>query len=328
VHKAALYWLLGCCCLLGCAMTGTTFADMHAPDWAFFFPDRNPPREAPRDAKYALPGSSKTYTQAQIDDHKNIPDWFPESHPPAPRAVISGGQSPMAWACGECHLISGMGHPEASSLAGLPLPYLERQFAEFLSGARANRIMVAGKPQFNPVQGMILIANSWPQADAEAAMQYFASLKPQAWVTVVETRRVPRSYINAGYMRVQTPDGGTEPLGQRIVELPKDRERALLRDPNSGTIAYVPIGAIARGEGLVQRGATACTTCHGKNLTGLEATPSIAGRSPLYIVRQLFFFKEGSRNGSMSSTMKAQVETLSNEDFIDIGAYLASLPPS
>ena len=32
----------------------------------------------------SLPGSSKQYTQAQIDDVFNPPDWFPNEHPPLP----------------------------------------------------------------------------------------------------------------------------------------------------------------------------------------------------------------------------------------------------
>ena len=49
------------------------------------------------------------------------------------------------------------------------------------------------------------------------------------------------------------PDGGTEPLGSRIVETPEDGERFELRDPHSGFVAYVPPGSMherrrARGE--------------------------------------------------------------------------------
>jgi cytochrome c553 len=299
-----------------------------APSWAFFSPDAKQPAVAPRLGVYTLPGSLKSYTQAQIDDRTNPPDWFPQSHPPLPTAVIKGGKGRTV-ACGECHLISGMGHPESSSMAGLPQAYLNRQMAEFRSGARGNHVLLNGKPQTtDTVQSMVAIAKAWPDSDTRAAIEYFSMLKPMAWVKVVETDTVPKSYVDRGHMRVQAPGNETEPLGQRIVELPQDLERALLRDPASGTIAYVPAGAIARGKALATRGpAPPCASCHGPELKGMGDIPEIAGRSPIYIFRQLYFFKEGSRSGAMAELMRPEVSSLTQADMIDLAAYFASLPP-
>jgi len=74
------------------------------------------------------PGSARKYTQAQIDDPFNPPDWYPDQHAPAPSAVIKG-TPPAGNACAQCHLMSGNGHPESSDLAGLPAPYVVRQMA-------------------------------------------------------------------------------------------------------------------------------------------------------------------------------------------------------
>src|SRR2546425_7431600 len=79
-------------------------------DWAYPVPDKNPPKSAD-DGKTPkkLAGSTRSYTQAQIDDQFNPPDWFPEEHGPLPKVVQTGIQ---AQACGSCHLMSGHGHPE------------------------------------------------------------------------------------------------------------------------------------------------------------------------------------------------------------------------
>ena len=82
---------------------------------------------------------------------------------------------------------------------------------------------------------------------------------------------MPKSRI-AGSMHVPTNDG-TEPLGQRIIEMPEDLARTELRDAASGFVAYVPPGSIKRGESLVKTGGggktVACGTCHGPDLKGL-----------------------------------------------------------
>ncbi len=53
----------------------------------------------------------------------------------------------------------------------------------------------------------------------------------------------------------------------------------------------------------------------------------IAGHSPLYIFRQLYYFKDGSRAGTMSALMKGVVAKLSQDDMLAIAAYVGSLPP-
>src|SRR5213592_605847 len=86
------------------------------PDWAY----PATPKPAPLDSvlQKQVPGSAKKYTQAQIDDGFNPPDWFPDEHPPMPE-IVATGRKP-ARACALCHLPTGDGHPECSSLAGSP----------------------------------------------------------------------------------------------------------------------------------------------------------------------------------------------------------------
>jgi cytochrome c553 len=294
------------------------------PTWAFFVPDANHVQMKEPAGPRTVPGSIKHYTQAQINDLKNPPDWFPASHAPMPAVVAGGGQG---FACASCHLVSGMGHPHNASLAGLSAPYLERQIAEFKSGARNNPIKVSGKPQVNSLQYMVEIAASLSPKDAKAAAAYFAGLKPLPWVKVVETQTVPKTYVSADFMRVPAPGHAREPLGMRIVELPQDLEREVMRDPRTGTVAYVPPGSVRRGKALVAAAAAPCATCHGADLKGVGDIPSIRGRSPIYVFRQLYLFQSGSRNGAIAPLMKQTVASLSRPDMIDLAAYLGSLAP-
>jgi hypothetical protein len=63
---------------------------------------------------------------------------------------------------------------------------------------------------------------------------------------VVETETVPKTYFS-GTRRMPLHEGGTEPIGMRVIEVPEDAERVELRDPKSGFIAYAPPGSLAKG---------------------------------------------------------------------------------
>lgn len=53
--------------------------------------------------------------------------------------------------------------------------------------------------------------------------------------------------------------------------------------------------------------------------------PPIAGRSPSYIVRQMWNMQQGTRNGAEAQLMKLVVANLTQYDLVDI-AYVASRP--
>jgi cytochrome c553 len=167
--------------------------------------------------------------------------------------------------------------------------------------------------------------------DARQASEWFAALKPKVWQSVVETDRVPKTFINIHLMRMPLPGSVDEPIGNRIIELPQDIARAESRDPHSGFVAYVPKGSLAKGKELVTTGANGktiqCAICHGPSLNGLAEVPAIAGHSPLYLFRQLYYFKDGSRHGSMGALMKGVVAQMSQGDMLEVAAYVGSLEP-
>jgi cytochrome c553 len=163
----------------------------------------------------------------------------------------------------------------------------------------------------------------------KAAADYFAGLEPKPWIRVVEAKTVPITHV-AGYMLVPDSGGGTEPIGQRIVETPENVEQTELRDSGSGFVAYVPAGSIARGGTLVKTGGgktTPCATCHGADLEGLGPVPRLAGRSPSYLVRQLYDFQHGARAGLWSPLMQGIVRDLTPGNIVDIAAYVSSQKP-
>jgi cytochrome c553 len=289
------------------------------PDWAY--PVAPPPQPPDNVIMRMLPGSSKQYTQAQIDDPFNPPDWYPDQHPPMPEVVAHGGPRPAARACAQCHLTSGNGHPESSDLAGLPANYIIRQMTAFKNGERK------GVRATN----MIAMAKVLSDEQVKAAAEYFAALKlTPGYNKVVETDMVPQSYVGAGGMRFVTPNGGNEPIGSRIIVLPQDESRAHARDPSSGFIDYVPKGSLAKGAALMAGGdgkTINCTICHGPALKGLGEVPSIAGRPAQYIFRQLNDMKTGNRTGPWVELMKQVVAKLSDDDMIALSGYLESLDP-
>lgn len=291
------------------------------PAWAY---PVNPPGFKPAaddgTARH-VPGSTASYTLSQVRDRFVAPDWHPADHPTMPE-VVARGRKPGVFACGYCHRASGPGGPENSSVAGLPEAYILRQMADFKSGARRSAV-----PQRAPVQLKASMAKEVSDAELAEAARYFASLRPRANIRVVETDVVPRTTV-AGWVHVDLRSGETEPLAGRVVEVPEDAEHFESRDARARFIAYVPVGSPKRGEALAAGGRTpACATCHGPGLRGLGDVPSIAGRSPSYVMRQLVDMKLGTRAGTGVAPMKPVADALSIEEMTALAAYLATLAP-
>jgi cytochrome c553 len=297
------------------------------PYWAFALnpttETSNASTKTPDTAPRHVPESDAAFTLAQITDFFNPPDWHPTEHPAMPD-IVSRGRAPAVYACGYCHLPNGQGRPENASLAGLPAAYIVQQLADFKSGLRKS-----SEPKHAPTSAMIANETEANEKEVQAAAEYFSALEPKPWIRVVEADTVPRTHV-AGWMLVLSDGGETEPIGQRIIETPENLERTELRDDRSGFIAYVPVGSIKRGEALASGASSktlGCATCHGRDLQGKGKVPSLAGRSPSYVVRQLYDIQHGARTGAANHPMKPVVANLAIEDMIAIAAYTASLRP-
>ncbi|RFF32817.1 c-type cytochrome [Wenzhouxiangella sediminis] len=95
--------------------------------------------------------------------------------------------------------------------------------------------------------------------------------------------------------------------------------------------ATISHGALAQNqnEGDAERGrviAYTCFGCHGipeqKNVYPTYPVPKIGGQTESYIVSALKAYRAGNRQ---HPTMRAQANTLSDQDINDIAAYFVSL---
>ena len=163
------------------------------------------------------------------------------------------------------------GPPENAPVAGQPYAYIVQQLHDFKNGLRASadprkpntaQMIEAAKDMTDDGDqgggGVLLVDDSGRRGSA--------SSRP---ATVPKTRLT-------GNVFFPIPDGGTEPIGKRIIEAPEDAERFELRDPRSGFVAYVPPGSLKKGAALVASGGgktTPCGVCHGPDLKGLGPVP-------------------------------------------------------
>jgi cytochrome c553 len=272
-----------------------------------------------------------------VRDGANVIDWFPGDHPmPMPDIIKHGpaGMGDLKRGCGSCHLPNGQGRPENAPTAGLPVAYFMRQIQDFRSGLR--RSADPRKPNTNT---MIDLARGMTDEEVKQAANYFAAIEYVPWTRVVETDMVPKTRI-VGNLFLPISEERTEPIAGRIIEVPEDEEQTEThRNPRVGFVAYVPPNSIEKGRDLVTTGGmrvvgntivqgktTPCVTCHGLDLMGVADVPPIAGRSPSYIVRQMWDIQQGTRNGAAVQLMKMAVASLTPEDLLSVAAYVSSRP--
>lgn len=309
---------------------GTMFA-ADPPPWAYGFP--GPPQAGatpvpggPANTDQTLrsiSGATVQYSRAQIANRFGPADWFPGEHPPMPE-VVAHGRQPNVWACGLCHYPNGKGRAENAGVNGLPVEYFIHTMNDFKDGNRKS-----ADPRKGNTNLMTQFAKNMSADEIKAAAEYFGSMKWTPWIKVVEAKTAPRTKPANGLFVIEGTE--MEPLGNRIVETPVNGEATeVLRDPHSGFTAFVPVGAVKKGEVLVTRGGgktIACGACHGADLKGLGPVPGLAGRSPSYLMRQMFDMQQGFRKGTWTDLMKPVVANLTTDDMMNIVAYTASRTP-
>ncbi|MGI4878395.1 MAG: c-type cytochrome [Janthinobacterium lividum] len=280
--------------------------------WAYIVARTPPPpggwnATAPR----TLPGSTATFTDAQLHDLSRAVDWFPKRHAQLPPAVAGKGDIP---ACGSCHLPGGEGRVENASLAGLPTAYIREQVAAFAAGTRTSAV-----PGYVPTAFMATVAHQVAPAEIAAAARYFTRQRYTTHIRVVEAATVPAMTAH-DFILSRAPGGGSEAIAGRIVETPDDIDAFEKHDPRGTFTAYVPPGSLVAGAAVAER--VGCVTCHG---AGMKLWG--AGRSPTYIFRQLLAFKTGARHDAEAAPMTAVAEQLSPADMVAVAAYWGSLKP-
>lgn len=326
----------------GTAKPEAAIADVKIPYPEWLFPIDSEALEAAKKAKaepskpppklddtelLSVPGSSQKYSLARINDPYNPPDWHPEAHGPLPD-IVAKGRKPKIMACGFCHTPTGQGRPENSALAALPEAYIKEQLRDFRSGARKN----IGPDDYLPARQMQAIAAAMTDEEIDASAKFFSQQKLGRRVWVVEGINIPRAEPSDW---VYKEVGGSEDLGDRLLEVAPDITHHQRRDDRMQYTAYAPPGSLAHGKRLATTGKDAdkkdktqiCAVCHLANLKGTDKVPPIAGRSPSYLLRQMLAFKNGARTGEAAKQMDPVVEKLELEDMMALAAYVGSLYP-
>jgi cytochrome c553 len=311
------------CVLAAGVIVGSATKAAETPSWAYL---DNPPGVTPAPdtgAPLRVPDSDGAFTLTQIRNLFFSPDWHPADHSAMP-SIVSEGRKPNVRACGSCHRSDGSGGPENAKVAGLPADYIAQQMRDFRSGVRKSSVMGRIPPDV-----MVASAKDITDEEIAAAAAYFSAQKPRQAIKVVEADTIPKTMVTGWHFAV-SPDGGTQPIGQRVVEVPENLAYFSARDGRAQFVAYVPPGSVKKGEELALTGGSktvSCRICHGQDLKGLGDIPGIAGRSPSYVVRQLHDFQSGARAGTNSALMKGVVENLSVDDMVALAAYTATLSP-
>jgi cytochrome c553 len=330
--------LLGLVCAIAIGIVNAA-SDPPAP-WAYGFAAPPPPPGTPPAApaagrggapppppdttQHTVPGSDVKMTRQQVGNRFNVGDWFPNDHPKMPY-VAQYGKAPDVWACGLCHLINGKGRPENASVSGLPVAYFIQQLEDF-----RNDLRKSADPRKGNTNVMTTIAKGMSEDEMKAAAEYFAQIPWNTpWIKVVESSTVPKTRV-AGGMWMSLENNETEPIGNRIMEMPANNELVELRDYHAegSFVAYVPPGSVKKGETLANSGAkvTRCSVCHGSDLQGMGPVPGIAGRSPSYIARQLHDMQSGTRKGPWVILMQPVLDKMTGDDILNVTAYVSSLP--
>lgn len=276
-------------------------------------------QQAPDTTMLHLDGSTGEFTRTQVNDGYGPADWFPNEHPQMPE-IVAKGRRPDIRACALCHYPSGQGRAENASVDALPVEYFLQQLKDFADGNRKS-----ADTRKQNTGAMASIAKNMTEDERKAAAEYYAQIPFKPWIKVQESTTAPKTRTNVGLF-LALEGNETEPLGDRIIEVPISAEMTeTYRNPHSGFIAYVPVGSVKKGEALAKAGQ--CTLCHGPDLRGIGPVPPIAGRSPSYMMRQMYDMQQGTRNGLWTGLMKPVVAPLSEDDLMDIVAYVASLKP-
>ena len=213
-----------------------------------------------------------SFTLDQIRNRQGPADWFPGDHPAMPPIVAFGRAAAGVMACSLCHYPNGKGRPENAGVAGLQTGYFIQQLQDFKNGLR-----LSAEPRKPNTPMMAAFAHAMTDEEMMQAAEYFGAMQWSPWIDVVETDTAPKTRVAGGmYLKLDGAEAGTEPLGRRIVEMPKNAEYTeKLRNSHSGFWAYVPKGSVAKGKTLASTGAgktTQCTVCHGAD-AGVSSRP-------------------------------------------------------
>lgn len=126
-------------------------------------------------------------------------------------------------------------------------------------------------------------------------------------------------------------------VGRRLARPDEPAKRAETKSQPSGAAAgssaapapaQPAVGAtisLPPGATYAQRFAALCAACHGANgRMETPLTPVLAGQPSLYVITQLYLFREGRRS---NEAMTAVARTLTDDDLRGFSEFIGTLPP-
>ena len=124
-------------------------------------------------------------------------------------------------------------------------------------------------------------------------------------------------------MVVSQQDGGQQkaPAAPAAGSVPEATAKALAATSYAPAATSYASAATPYG----QRFAGLCAACHGANgRIETPLTPVLAGQPSLYVITQLFLFREGRRS---NEPMTAVAKTLTDDDLRGFSEFIGTLPP-
>ncbi len=220
--------------LIGIATAQQT-GEKEAPlPWAYAgdAPRTTPPDPAaqPDTSLKHVAGSNLSFTLAQVRDGYGPADWHPEDHGAMPD-IVAHGKKPGVTACALCHYPNGKGRAENAGVAGLPVEYIVRQLMDFRNGLRNSS---EERKRNAKLMGVYASAMTDDEEEIKAVADYFGAIPWTPWIKVIESKNVPKTRIESDGLFIKLDGNETEPLGNRIIEVPENTEATtVLRDDHS-----------------------------------------------------------------------------------------------
>lgn len=150
--------------------------------------------------------------------------------------------------------------------------------------------------------------------------------------------------IALGLMLISSRAGGQQPAsatgsGSAAANAPATTKSPAANAPAAANVAAAANAAATAAAATVtaaaatvtasmsyeQRFAVLCAACHGANgRIETPLTPVLAGQPSLYVITQLFLFREGRRSNEV---MTAVAKTLTDDDLRGFSDFIGTLPP-
>jgi cytochrome c553 len=121
------------------------------------------------------------------------------------------------------------------------------------------------------------------------------------------------------------PAAGSGPTATARTPAATSNAPAATSNAPAATSNAPAVTSFAPGTPYAQRFAGLCAACHGANgRIETPLTPVLAGQPSLYVITQLFLFREGRRS---NEPMTAVAKTLTDDDLRGFSEFIGTLPP-